>query len=293
MIKMSKIKIIIASFFVLTIVLLYSSIYIVNEREQAVVFQFGDPVNVVQNPGLYFKTPIIQNVMKFEKRILEWDGDPTVIPMSGDMFISVDTFARWIISDPKMFYKSVMSEAGGQSRLDDIINGVVKDKVPLSTLKEIVSNDESSGRLAVTASILNEVRMTLSNKNMGIEVKDVQIKRIDYSQTVQANVFKKIISEQQVKAEQLRSQGIRIAREIEGRVEFEKKEIISEAYKKSEEIKGEGDAIAADIYSQSYAQSRDFYNFIKTLETYKKTIDKNTQIILSTDNDYLKLLQSK
>ena len=103
---MSKIKIIIASFFVLTIVLLYSSIYIVNEREQAVVFQFGDPVNVVQNPGLYFKTPIIQNVMKFEKRILEWDGDPTVIPMSGDMFISVDTFARWIISDPKMFYKS-------------------------------------------------------------------------------------------------------------------------------------------------------------------------------------------
>lgn len=290
---MSKLKIIIASLSALTVVLLYGSMYIVEEKEQAVVFQFGDPVGVSKDPGLYFKMPFIQNVMKFEKRILEWDGDPTVIPMSGDMFISVDTFARWVIVDPKKFYKSVMSESGAQSRLDDIINGVVKDKVPLSNLKDIVSNNDESGRLVVTKQILDEVSNTLSNKNIGIEVRDVQIKRIDYSRTVQANVFKKIISEQQVKAEKLRSEGIQIAREIEGKIEFEKKQITSEAYKQSEEIKGEGDAIAAEVYAKSYGKNKDFYNFVKSLETYKKTVDKNTQIILSTDNDYLKLLQSK
>jgi len=290
---MSKIKIIIASLLALIIVLVFASVYIVEEKEQAVVFQFGDPVSISKAPGLYFKMPFIQNVMKFEKRILEWDGDPTVIPMSGDMFISVDAFARWIIVDPEKFYKSVMSEAGAQSRLDDIINGVVKDKVPLSNLKDLVSNDSNVGRLAVTKQILNEVRNTLSNKNIGIQVKDVQIKRIDYSRTVQANVFKKIISEQQVKAEKLRSEGVQIAREIEGKIEFEKKQITSEAYKKSEEIKGEGDAIAAEVYAKSYGKNKDFYNFIKSLETYKKTVDKDTQIILSTDNDYLKLLESK
>ena len=290
---MSKLKIIIASLSALTVVLLYGSMYIVEEKEQAVVFQFGDPVGVSKDPGLYFKMPFIQNVMKFEKRILEWDGDPTVIPMSGDMFISVDTFARWVIVDPKKFYKSVMSESGAQSRLDDIINGVVKDKVPLSNLKDIVSNNDESGRLVVTKQILDEVSNTLSNKNIGIEVRDVQIKRIDYSRTVQANVFKKIISEQQVKAEKLRSEGVQIAREIEGKIEFEKKQITSEAYKQSEEIKGEGDAIAAEVYAKSYGKNKDFYNFVKSLEPYKKTVDKNTQIILSTDNDYLKLLQSK
>ena len=290
---MSKLKIIIASLSALTVVLLYGSMYIVEEKEQAVVFQFGDPVGVSKDPGLYFKMPFIQNVMKFEKRILEWDGDPTVIPMSGDMFISVDTFARWVIVDPKKFYKSVMSESGAQSRLDDIINGVVKDKVPLSNLKDIVSNNDESGRLVVTKQILDEVSNTLSNKNIGIEVRDVQIKRIDYSRTVQANVFKKIISEQQVKAEKLRSEGVQIAREIVGKIEFEKKQITSEAYKQSEEIKGEGDAIAAEVYAKSYGKNKDFYNFVKSLETYKKTVDKNTQIILSTDNDYLKLLQSK
>ena len=290
---MSRAQTIIASLFIIIGVLLYGSAYIVNEKEQAVVFQFGDPVQIKADPGLYFKVPFIQNVMKFEKRILEWDGDPTVIPMSGDMFISVDTFARWVISDPKKFYKSVMSETGAQSRLDDIINGVVKDRVPLSTLKNIVSNDSKVGRIAVAQQILDQVAQTLSGKDMGIEVRDVQIKRIDYSKTVQANVFKKIISEQQVKAEKLRSQGVQIAREIEGKIEFEKKAITSRAYKQSEQIKGQGDAIAADIYAKSYSQNKDFYKFIKSLETYRKTIDKKTQIILSTDNEYLKLLQSK
>ena len=294
--EISKAKIILLSVLAAILILLSNALYIVSENQQAVVFQFGNPVDVSIDPGLYFKMPFIQNVMRFEKRILEWDGDPTVIPMAGDMFISVDTFARWVISDPEMFYKSVMDVAGAQSRLDDIINGVVKDKVPLATLEEIVSYtgmNSNVGRLNVVSSILEEVKRTLSGKNMGIEVVDVQIKRIDYSETVQANVFKKIISEQQVKAEKLRSEGIQIAREIEGKIEFEKKKITSEAYSTSEKIKGEGDAIAAEIYAKTYGKDTDFYNFIKSLETYENTIDKKTQIILSTKNNYFKLLQSK
>ncbi|MAV63933.1 MAG: protease modulator HflC [Candidatus Marinimicrobia bacterium] len=294
--EISKAKIILLSVLAAILIILSNALYIVSEKQQAVVFQFGNPVDVSIDPGLYFKVPFIQNVMRFEKRILEWDGDPTVIPMAGDMFISVDTFARWVISDPEMFYKSVMDVSGAQSRLDDIINGVVKDKVPLATLEEIVSYtgmNDNVGRLNVMSSILEEVKRTLIGKNMGIEVVDVQIKRIDYSETVQANVFKKIISEQQVKAEKLRSEGIQIAREIEGKVEFEKKKITSEAYSTSEKIKGEGDAIAAEIYAKTYGKDTDFYNFIKSLETYENTIDKKTQIILSTKNNYFKLLQSK
>ena len=292
-----KIKIVIAALISLSAILLYSSAYIVTEKDQVVVFQFGNPVKESKNPGLYFKAPFIQDIKRFEKRILEWDGDPTVIPMSGDMFISVDTFARWTITSPEDFYKSVINESGAQSRLDDIINGVVKDRVSLAGLEEIVSYtqlpEKSQGRLEIVKDILDRVQSTLSENSLGIRVEDVQIKRIDYSETVQKNVFKQIESNQKVKAEKLRSEGQRKAREIEGKIEFEKKKILSDAYAKSEKIKGQGDAQAAEIYARSYNQDRKFYNFIKTLETYKNVIDENSKVILTDDSDLFKLLKSK
>ena len=141
--------------------------------------------------------------------------------------------------------------------------------------------------------ILDRVQATLSQNSLGIRVEDVQIKRIDYSETVQKNVFKQIESNQKVKAEKLRSEGQRKAREIEGKIEFEKKKILSDAYAKSEKIKGQGDAQAAEIYAKSYNQDRKFYNFIKTLETYKDVIDENSKVILTDDSDLFKLLKSK
>ncbi|MAX10579.1 MAG: HflC protein [Candidatus Marinimicrobia bacterium] len=292
-----RIKIVIAVLFALSAILLYNSAYIVTEKDQVVVFQFGNPVKESRDPGLYFKAPFIQDIKRFEKRILEWDGDPTVIPMSGDMFISVDTFARWTIINAEDFYKSVINESGAQSRLDDIINGVVKDRVSLAGLEEIVSYTElpekSQGRLEIVQSILDRVQATLSENSLGIRVEDVQIKRIDYSETVQKNVFKQIESNQKVKAEKLRSEGQRKAREIEGKIEFEKKKILSDAYAKSEKIKGQGDAQAAEIYAKSYNQDRKFYNFIKTLETYKDVIDENSKVILTDDSDFFKFLKSK
>ena len=293
-----KIKIFIGIIIALLAVLLYSSAYIVTEKDQVVVFQFGNPVKESREPGLYFKAPFIQNIKRFEKRLLEWDGDPTVIPMSGDMFISVDTFARWFITSPERFYKSVVDESGAQSRLDDIINGVVKDRVPLASLEQLVSysgisSSSDIGRRQIVDNILTQVQSTLSQNDLGIEVVDVQIKRIDYSETVQKNVFKQIESKQKVKAEKLRSEGQRKAREIEGKIDFEKKKILSDAYAKSEKIKGEGDAKAAEIYAKSYNQDQKFYNFIKTLETYVKTIDGDSKIILTNDNEFLKLFKAK
>ena len=292
-----KIKIFIGIIIALLVVFLYSSAYIVTERDQVVVFQFGNPVKESREPGLYFKTPFIQNIKRFEKRLLELDGDPTVIPMSGDMFISVDTFARWFITSPERFYKSVIDESGAQSRLDDIINGVVKDRVPLASLEQLVSYSGSSGneigRRQIVDNILDQVQLTLSQNDLGIEVVDVQIKRIDYSETVQKNVFKQIESKQKVKAEKLRSEGQRKAREIEGKIEFEKKEILSDAYAKSEKIKGEGDARAAEIYAKAYNQDSKFYNFIKTLDTYANTIDENSKIILTNDSEFFKLFKAK
>ena len=292
-----KIKIFIGIIIALLVVFLYSSAYIVTERDQVVVFQFGNPVKESREPGLYFKTPFIQNIKRFEKRLLELDGDPTVIPMSGDMFISVDTFARWFITSPERFYKSVIDESGAQSRLDDIINGVVKDRVPLASLEQLVSYSGSSGneigRRQIVDNILDQVQLTLSQNDLGIEVADVQIKRIDYSETVQKNVFKQIESKQKVKAEKLRSEGQRKAREIEGKIEFEKKQILSDAYAKSEKIKGEGDARAAEIYAKAYSQDSKFYNFIKTLDTYANTIDENSKIILTNDSEFFKLFKAK
>jgi membrane protease subunit HflC len=295
--KFNKIKVVLAILAALIVVLLYNSIYIVTEKDQVVVFQFGNPVKESRDPGLYFKAPFIQDVKRFEKRILEWDGDPTVIPMSGDMFISVDTFARWVITSPEDFYKSVINESGAQSRLDDIINGVVKDRVSMASLEEIVSYTElpsfNQGRLKIVEEILDRVQATLSENSLGIKVQDVQIKRIDYSETVQKNVFKQIESNQKVKAEKLRSEGQRKAREIEGMIEFEKKKILSDAYAKSEKIKGQGDAQAAEIYAKSYNQDREFYNFIKTLETYLDVIDEDSKIIMTDESDLFKLLKSK
>ena len=308
--------------------------YIIKEGEQGVVFQFGKPVGSPSTTaGLYFKAPFIQNVVKFEKKIMEWDGDPTEIPLEGK-YILVDTFARWRISDPVLFYKSVMNISGAQSRLDDIINGVVRDEVSKSTLSGIIVNtifnqeydsgdkkeskdfkeaqcieengnwiiisDNSfcdigvdRGRNKVVNAITSEVKSKFESEKMGIVVVDIQIKRINYTDAVRNSVFKKIESEQSVKAALLNSQGRKLAEEIKGKTTLRENEITSSAYKKSEKIKGEGDALAANIYTETYSSHPDFYRFYKKLESINAIIDNRTQLILSTENDILDFLKSK
>ena len=298
------------------VILGFGSIYTINEAEQAVVTQFGKPVGgAVTDAGIHFKTPIIQTVIKFDKRILEWDGSANEIPTLDNKYIFIDAFARWRISDALQFYKSAKNEMLAQSRLDDILDGAVRDEIANRTMVEIVRSSnrvmiiqdvESSSvnvnnkviedysakgaRLDIVESILESVSKRLLDLNMGIEILDVQLKRINYTRQVQEQVFNRMISGQNQIAEKYRAQGQGKKQEILGMQVQRKKEIISGAYLESQKIKGEADANATRIYADAYGKSPEFYNFIKTLETYSNTLDSSTQFILSTDNHYLKYL---
>ena len=294
----------------------FGSIYTLNEAEQAIVTQFGKPVGgAVTKAGIHFKTPIIQTVIKFDKRILEWDGSANEIPTLDNKYIFIDAFARWRISDALQFYKSAKNEMLAQSRLDDILDGAVRDEIANRTMVEIVRSsnrvivvqdvesssvnvndkvidDHSSkgARLAIINSIFKSVSNRLVELNMGIEILDIQLKRINYTRQVQEQVFNRMISGQNQIAEKYRAQGQGKKQEILGMQVQRKKEIISGAYLESQKIKGEADANATRIYADAYGKSPEFYNFIKTLETYSNTLDSSTQFILSTDNHYLKYL---
>ena len=294
----------------------FGSIYTINEAEQAVVTQFGKPVGgAVMDAGIHFKTPIIQTVIKFDKRILEWDGSANEIPTLDNKYIFIDAFARWRISDALQFYKSAKNEMLAQSILDDILDGAVRDEIANRTMVEIVRSSErvmviqdvesssvnvnnkviedfsaKGARLEIVESILESVSKRLLELKMGIEILDVQLKRINYTSQVQEQVFKRMISGQNQIAEKYRAQGQGKKQEILGMQVQRKKEIISNAYLESQKIKGEADANATRIYADAYGKSPEFYNFIKTLETYSNTLDSSTQFILSTDNHYLKYL---
>ena len=294
----------------------FSSIYIVDEKEQVIVLQFGKPITgSITDAGLYFKIPLIHVVVRMDKRILEWDGNAKQIPTKDNKYIFIDAFARWRISDALQFYKATRDENRAQSRLDDILDGIVRDEISNRMMTEIIRsterdftiNDEDQGeismqaekdnitdlpgaRLELVASILKTVKNKLTELQLGIEVLDVQLKRINYNPEVQGKVFNRMISRQNQIAEKYRALGQGKKQEILGQQVHKKKDILSNAYLKSQEIKGKADAKAIKIYADSYGQAPEFYNFIKTLETYKHTIDSTTQLILSTDNPYLKYM---
>ena len=293
-----------------------NSFYIITEKEQAVKTEFGKPVGgPIIDAGLHFKLPLIQTIIKFEKRVLEWDGIANEIPTKDNKYILIDTFARWKISNALEFYKSAKNEVMAQSRLDDIIDGAVRDEIANRSMSEIVkssdrvmnindsayssdsreeSNEEfvtDGARLEIIASILGNVDAKLIELNMGIKIVDVQIKRVSYNKQVQNKLFNRMISEQNMIAEKYRAQGQGSKQEILGKQIQKEKEIKSDAYLQSQNIKGKADAEATEIYASSYGQSPEFYNYLKTLETYKNTLDPSTLFILSTDNKYLKFLE--
>ena len=289
-----------------------SGLYVVSEAEQAIVTQFGAPVGDVKYAGLHFKLPVVQDVIRFDRRILKWDGDPNQIPTKDKKFIWVDTTARWRIVDPLLFYKTVATERGAQSRLDDIIDSVVRDAVSGRLLVELVrgsdyaspegaaeerfevdgvaiAKEDLVGREEILSGILQKA--SASTPEYGIELLDVQIKRINYVEQVRTRVYERMINERKKVAAQYRSEGEGEKAEILGQMERELKEISSEAYRKALEVRGAADAEAAAIYAEAYNQDKDFYAFLRTLESYKKSIQKNGKLVISTDSDYYKYLK--
>ncbi|MFQ5792322.1 MAG: protease modulator HflC [Acidobacteriota bacterium] len=295
---------------VLVLVVLPSSIYTLDETEQAIITQFGKPVGGPRTePGLHFKVPFIQKVHPFDKRWLAWDGDANQITTKDKKFIWVDTYARWRIEDPLRFFQSVRDERGARTRLDDIIDGETRNAVASFDLIEIVriSNrefelaeelqefGEEEAKAEITAGrdeltrIIQE-KSSEATPSFGIELVDVQFKRINYTEEVRAEVYNRMISERKRIAERSRSEGQGRAAEIRGQKERELKTIESEAFRTAEEIRGKADAEATGIYARAYNRDPDFYQFLKTLETYRGSLNEDVTIILSSDSEFLSFL---
>ncbi|MCD6378962.1 protease modulator HflC [bacterium] len=292
------------------LIILNGTFYRLNEFEQCIITQFGKPIGgAITNPGLHLKTPFIQKLRKFEKRILIWDGDAKEIPTSDKKYIWLDATARWKIVDPLKFYQSVENETGILSRLDDIIDSASRDVVSAHRLTEVVRNSNDilkkqekdaliqTGMLEEISVGRDSLRIMIMEKaselvpQYGIELIDVQIKRINYVKEVRQKVFERMISERQKIAAMYRSEGKGEKADIDGKRERELQRIQSEAYKKAQSIKGTADAKATKIYAESYGKDPEFYSFLKTLEIYRNTIGKNSKVILSTDSDIYKYLK--
>ncbi len=310
--KRSRILIIIILLIAIIIVIL-QSVFIVKETEQVVITQFGKPVgDAILKPGLKFKTPFIQKTNYFEKRFLEWDGDPNQVPTKDKKFIFVDTYARWQITDPLQFFKRLTNERGAQSRLDDILDGETRDYIANHNIEEAVRTSNrkpiSSGTISelirdslasITVGrekIQNMIKESASKQaeDLGIEILDFRFKRINYVEEVREQVYERMKSERYRIADKFRSEGQGEASRINGEKERELKTIQSEAFREAEEIKGKADGAAAAIYAAAYDRSlssRDLYSFVKSMETYEKTFDKQTFVILSTDSELYKYLK--
>lgn len=300
--------------------ILFNSFYTVGEAQQVILTQFGRPVgDPVTTAGLKMKMPFVQIVNRIDKRILEWDGSPSDMPTKDKLYIAVDLFARWRITDPLQYFLRMRDERSAQSRLDDILGSetrnavakhelieiirTTKDRVPLkdSTLTDGDTANQTigmlvpinKGREAVEQEIFKAAAEKI--KVFGIELLDIRFKRINYNASVQPKIFERMISERRQIAERFRSEGNGEAARIRGNMTRERDRIQSEAYRRVEEIRGEGDAKAAEIYANAYNQSPDaaqFYQFTRTLDAYKSVVTPDSTLVLSTDSDIFTFLKN-
>lgn len=305
---------------IVLLLILLNGMYVLTEAEQAIITQFGKPVGgKIDKAGLHFKIPLIQTLHRFEKRILIWDASADQIPTADKKYIWLDTTARWKIVDPLLFYQSVGNVTGVQTRMDDIIDSASRDVVSRNVLVEVVRNsnrilervpsaeeneemgdaeEEDAGEILETIQIGRE-QMAHEILNIarelvpqyGIELLDVQVKRLNYIEDVRKKVYERMISERQRVASKYRSEGEGKRAEIVGMKERELNRIQSEAYKRSEEIRGEADARATKIYADAYRKDPEFYSFLKSLEVYKNSMGSNSRVILTTESDIYRYLK--
>ena len=295
------------------VLLFLMSAYVVQEPEQVIVTQFGKPVGrPITTPGLKFRTPLVQRVQRFEKRFLEWDGEPNQLPTRDKRFIWVDTYARWRITDPLLFYQRLHNERGAHTRLDDILDGETRNAIAKYDLVQVVRttnraaertetqiDDEAllapidKGREDIRQEILANAR--LRTADLGLEILDIEFKRVNYVDDVQRKVYERMIAERQRIADRFRSEGQGEASRILGEKDRELARITSEPYRKAQEIKGAADARATAIYAGAYnksADTRSFYEFLKTMQAYATTMDSTSTMVMSTDGDFYRFLKS-
>ncbi len=296
---------------IVVLLILKSGFYVIQEPEQVVITQFGRPVgSPITEPGLQFKIPVVQKVNRFDKRFLEWDGDPNQLPTKDKRFIWVDTYARWRISDPLLFFQRLRDERGAQTRLDDILDGETRNAIANHNLVELVrfsNRTPEAGEFEQDETVLDDIKYgrekirkevlaaaQTRTLDLGIEILDLQFKRINYVEEVRRKVYERMIAERQRIADRFRSEGEGEASRIRGEKDRELKRIQSGAYRTAREIRGNADATATAIYAAAYDRSPDsraFYEFLKTMEIYKTAIDSETQLIFSTDGEFYRFLK--
>lgn len=302
--------ILIAVVALLVVATLGGAFYVVNEAEQVIITMFGKPVGEpVTTPGLKVKLPFLHRANFFDKRFLEWDGSPNQMTTQDKRFIYVDSYARWRITDPLKFFQRLRDEHGAQSRLDDILDGETRSTIAKHDLIEAVrsSNREFTvsadtpepveavtriefGRATLEAEVLANAQSRTAD--LGIEILDFRIKRLNYEEGVQREVFNRMISERKRIAEQYRSEGAGEAARINGEKERELQTITSEAYRQAQEIRGKADAAAADVYARAYNQDPELYRFLKTMQVYRESLSGETTLLLGTDGEFLRYLET-
>lgn len=304
----------VAALIVIVLLTGLGSVFVIDQAEQGIIVQFGEPIgDVIAEPGLHFRVPFIQEVRRFDKRLLAWDGDVSQIPTLGREFIVVDTTARWRISDPLQFLRAVRDESGARTRLDDILDSVVRDIVSGTELEEIVRSADwevdLSGLAEEEVAALAEANLQRPNKgrgqleremlaaasrlmpDFGIELEDVRIKRINYIESVRNQVESRMISERQSIAARFRSEGEGRSQEILGEMERELRRISSEAERQAQQTIGRADAEATRIYGLAYGEDPEFYAFFRTLESYM-LLGENTTLMIEAESDFFRYLQS-
>lgn len=293
------------------------SFYTVHQTEQVIITQFGQPIgDPITEPGLHFKTPLIQQVNSLDKRFLEWDGAPVAIPTRDKTYIHVETYARWRIADPKTYFVRLRDERSAQSRLEDILGSETRNSIAKHNLIEIIRTDKNrqplhdetikggqTGTLGILPPIQygrlkieEEIKTAAAEKlaGFGIDVLDFRIKRVNYNPDVLARIYQRMISERLQIAQRFRSEGEGESARIAGQRDRDINEINSTAYRQVQQIRGEADAKATEIYARAYTQNpqaAEFYAFLKTLDAYHKIFTKDSTLVLSTDSDLFSLLK--
>ena len=260
-------------------------VFTVPQWQQAIVVQLGEPVRTVQEPGLYFKRPLVQNVLYFDKRLLAYDAAPKEILTKDKQQLVVDNFSRWRIRDPLQFYRTVRNEAGAQSRLDDVIYSIVRENLGRHTLREIMNEKRTEVMAEVTKESDDKAR------EYGIEVADVRIKRADLPEKNELNVFNRMRTERERLAKKFRAEGDEEARKIRSESDKEVQILTAEARKQAEITRGQGDAQAVKIFADAYGRDPEFYQLVRTLEAYRNSITEGTTLILSPNSEFFRYLK--
>ena len=272
-------------FFILIAIVGLSTVFTVDETRQVVILQFGEPVRIIKTPGLYFKLPPpLQIAQRFDDRLLEYDVPPEEILSKDKKSLIVDNYVRWRIVDPLLFLQTVQTEPIAKTRIDDIVYSELRRELGTHNMSEIITES----REIIMEKVTRE--SAIATKPYGIEVVDVRLKRVDLPQNNEQSIYRRMQAERIRQANKFRSEGEEESQKIKASTDKDKTIILATAYKEAEEVKGEGEAKAVDIYARAFSKDPDFYEFYRTLETYKIILDKKTTLVLPTNSKLFDIL---